>query len=276
MIEHSDGTFQGRYKKYFQDLQDRTESYKMLNYSLQQKAKKAFGENIFSNPELPADFDLNSLDGKFFEERQYIDYSMPYSDRMFQEFIDMKKTPVNSLFTYNTDNGKIVSGAYLIGKSKYDKPVLFALSVVRDRKDKNHFTINLQVSPQGKTWVDLVRLDNNDSKHLNYIVNNKLVASEEDLLPAPTPHIHKNCEMAQVLFHDNLTHTPCKHLPHLDAYLDSPSMLKESLDYFIKYTGLNIDYDHNLGNDLNFDFNHPLFTYSSLEYMDKPNTSKVL
>ncbi len=114
MIEHSDGTFQDRYKKYFQDLQDRTESYKMLNYSLQQKAKNAFGENIFSNPELPADFDLNSLDGKFFEERQYIDYSMPYSDRMFQEFIDMKKTPVNSLFTYNTDNGKIVSGAYLI------------------------------------------------------------------------------------------------------------------------------------------------------------------
>ena len=51
MIEHSDVTFQDRYKKYFQDLQDRTESYKMLNYSLQQKAKNAFGENIFSNPD---------------------------------------------------------------------------------------------------------------------------------------------------------------------------------------------------------------------------------
>ena len=276
MIEHSDGTFHDRYKKYFQELQERTKSYNTLNYSLRQKAKNTFGEHIFSHPELPADFDLNSLDGKFFEERQYIDYSMPYSDRMFQEFIDMKKTPINNLFTYNTDNGKIVSGAYLIGKSKYNKPVLFALSVVRDHKEPNHFTINLQFSPQGKTWVDLVRLDNNNSKHLNYIVGNKLVASEDDLLPAPTPHIHKNCEMAQVLFHDDLTHTPCKHIPHLVPFIDSTGMLKESLEYFIRYTGLNIDYDHNLGEELNFDFNHPLFTYSSLEYMNKPNTDKVL
>lgn len=276
MIEHSDGTFHDRYKKYFQELQERTKSYNTLNYSLRQKAKNTFGENIFSHPELPADFDLNSLDGKFFEERQYIDYSMPYSDRMFQEFIDMKKTPINNLFTYNTDNGKIVSGAYLIGKSKHNKPVLFALSVVRDRKEPNHFTINLQFSPQGKTWVDLVRLDNNNSKHLNYIVGNKLVASEDDLLPAPTPHIHKNCEMAQVLFHDDLTHTPCKHIPHLVPFIDSTGMLKESLEYFIRYTGLNIDYDHNLGEELNFDFNHPLFTYSSLEYMNKPDTNKVL
>ena len=52
MIEHSDGTFQDRYKKYFQDLQDRTESYKMLNYSLQQKAKNAFGD-IFCHRKYP-------------------------------------------------------------------------------------------------------------------------------------------------------------------------------------------------------------------------------
>ena len=259
-----------RYKKIYQKLVERNNVYLNLKHKLEKNAKEKFGDDIFIRYELDPQFDLSKLDEKFFYSKVVQQTSLPYSNRIFDELLATEKYPVTNYFNLNTDD-KNVFGTYLIAKSKNGKPLLFAFSVVRDKKKKDNFSIKLEFSPQGKTWIDILRLDSNDSEHINYFKNGKLAKSEEEITLEPTPHIHKNSEEAQVLFFDRLQDSPTKTLPFIERKIQGniKQTFKYCLEYFLRYSGLNANINPNLNENLEFGFNNPLFDYSSLRFYSK-------
>ena len=130
-----------RYKKIYQKLVERNNAYLKIKHKLESKAKDKFGEDIFTKYELDPKFDLSKLDEEFFHSKVVQTTALPYSNRIFDELITSEKYPVTNYFTLNTDD-KNVFGTYLIAKSKNGKPLLFAFSVVRNKKRWTIFHLN--------------------------------------------------------------------------------------------------------------------------------------
>ena len=118
-------------KNQLEIVQDNEKNYYPLKDELINKAKELYGDDIFRNCALPTDFNLYTLTAEYFLDRQYQETAMPYSNRLIAEMIEMPKEPINTIYQENK-KGKTIQGVYLIGKNKYNAPVLFAFSIVKD------------------------------------------------------------------------------------------------------------------------------------------------
>ena len=250
------------------ELQRREANYEQTRDMLVAQAKEKFGETIFSHPGLPEDFDIGSLTEDYFTSRYDQQTALPFSDKAFQTLTKMEKRPLNTSFAFER-KGKLVSGTYLVGRGKDGEVMLFALSVVRDTKAKNAFNIKLDFCPQGKEWINLVRLDSEGNPHPNYIVDGKVVRDLSQVQYADTPHVHRATEQSQVLFHDGLDYTPAKDLSEtldLTKSCYDNAMFIQCMDYFMEHIGLDATINPELVETYDFSPEQPLLNFDDMVY----------
>lgn len=262
----------GQYDKTLETINERNQNYTELRDSLINAAKSRYGADIFSNLSLPKDFQLNALGKDHFEQRYYQTTALPYTDKQFAGMLSSPKVLINTPFMLNK-KGKNIFGVYMLGRDSKNKPVLYALTVIRDPKFKNNFSIKLDVCPQGKVWLDVARLDSEGPNHPNFFVGGKLAKNESEVEYSPTPHLHKQSEKAQVLFHDNLTYTTATDLSKaidLEKSHKDNTFFKTSFDWFVEKTNIDIQLNQSLTGDYDYNFGNPLVDYDSTTYVDTP------
>ena len=262
----------GQYDKTLETLNKRNEQYNELKKSLIDAAQKQYGADIFSNIALPKGFELNKLGQDHFADRYYQTTALPYNDKQFTKMVSSPKVFINTPFMLNK-KGKNIFGAYMLGKDNKNKPVLYALTVIRDPKFKNKFSIKLDVCPQGKVWLDVARLDSEGPSHPNFFIGGKLAKCDSEVEFSPTPHLHKQSEQAQVLFHDDLTYTTSTDLSSVidlnKSYKDN-TFFRNCFDWFIEKTNIDVKLNKNLTGDYDYSFGNPLVDYDSISYVDTP------
>lgn len=243
--------------EYF-ELEKRQKNYNKLKQELINNATNNFGD-IFSDASLSQ---IPNLSNEYFSERFYQQTALPYSNDAIAKFIKMPKRPIHQCT--QTHHGKNVYGSYLLGQDQSGKKYLFALSVIQDKKFKNHFSIKLDICPQGKTWLNLVRIDNNAPAHPNYIKNGELVKQSEVEF-AETPHLHIASEQAQVLFHDDPNYSTATNIESIlnkqQTYAQNDNIL-QCLDYFLDFVGV----QEKTNQDFLTSQHSPLFDYNDLWY----------
>ena len=201
--------------KYIEELHERERNYVNLRAEQVEKAKTMYGENILEDYSLPKNFDLTNLNENDVCVRIDQTCPIPYSNKAFHEFINMPKKVINNIFIKN-NKGKNVQGMFLLGKDSNGKYTLFALTIIREIKNPKEYNIKLDVCPQGKTWINVLRIDNEEGlTHPNYLSYGHTVSHTEKINRIPTPHLHVNNQLSQVLFYDDLTHTEAASLTHL-------------------------------------------------------------
>ena len=96
-------------------------------------------------------------------------------------------------------------------------------------KTEIQFNIKLDFCPQGLDWVNLVRVDCEGPSHPDYIDEDGKLLDEIKILP--TPHVHFNSEIDQVVFQDKLEYTTAydlsKILDTTKSYKDEKNNLFE-------------------------------------------------
>ena len=263
------------YDRVLNTINQRNNNYTSLKNDLIKQAKQTYGEDIFSKLWLPEDYELNALTKDHFEQRYYQQTALPYSNEQFSNMFASQKTLINTPFMFN-HKGKNVFGVYMLGKHN-GKAVLYALTVIRDPKFKNKFTIKLDVCPQGKVWLELARLDSEGPRHPNFFIAGQPAQTKNDITYAPTPHFHKQSEQAQVLFCDDLTYTTAQDLSNVidvsKSHTDN-TFFKNCFDWFVDKTNINIHLNKNLSGDYDYSFSTPLVDYNSTVYVDTPNDFK--
>lgn len=230
-------------KKEIESLKQKELNYNQIKNNLINTAQKLFGEDIMDNYFIPDDFDISSLNEDEILCRHNQEVSVPYSNFTFREMLEMPKKVVKNIFIKPNKN-KNVQGMFLIGKTKNGKYALFALTIVRDTKNKGDYSIVLDVKVKGKFYMNLARIDCSiGMSHPNYIKDGKVIDREEDLVRVPTPHLHLAQEETQVLFNENLDYslaTSLLHLQDLSQNIESDKNLMTYVNYMLKLANINV------------------------------------
>lgn len=240
------------------------EHYDELRNELIQNAKK-ISNDILENYYLPENFDFNKLNFELIRPVHLQDTILPYSNKQLSDLISMPKIAINELINEN-DKGRNVHATFLLGKQN-DKYVLFLLSIDKSPGYENDFIdfhIRLCAYVQGKTWLNLLRLDSFGNPHRNFIANDK-VASYNEVWQARTPHLHRADEKCIVLS-KNPNYTIAHELDFLDyssnMYNDK-FLFKKCMDYFLKLTNTKININPLVKNDYHYNFSKPLFEFNT-------------
>ena len=254
-------------KKQLEVIKNNADNYSMLKEELVKTAQVYYGDDILSDFSLPENFNLFNLDENYFNQRQYQNISMPYSNRLFNEMITCAKIPVNNIYQQNV-KGKTVQGVYLIGKNKQGKPVLFALSIVKGYLT-NKYNIKLDVCPQGKCWINLLRIDLNNELdlHPNFFSGKKVCQSVEDIEYVSNPHLHRINQESQILNNHNLEEIPAVSLQPIIEEIKHKYNNDEvitCLNYFINYCNIRVPLNKNIKSSDDIDFGKYIFSYADV------------
>ena len=224
-------------------LKEREKEYLSLKQQLINAAKNIYGESIIDDYSIPENFNLHDLNSKETVIRIDQTVPVPYSNEDFTELLKMPKRAITNIFC-EPHGRKFVQSMFLIGKASSGKYVLFSFSVVRDKKEKDNYTIKLDVKPQGKFWMPLARLDcATGMSHANLINEGKVASSQEEVKRIPTPHLHIYNELTQVLFFDELEYasaTSMAHMLNLSKPLDDKENFMTVLNYMLKFCNVNV------------------------------------
>lgn len=236
------------------------------------EAKELYGDNIFDDIYIPDNYNLQNLDINLAKKFDLQECQLPFSDKIINSLIKMPKTPINEVFNFN-NKGKSIHGAFLIGKHN-GKHALFLLRIEKSCEHKNftNFSIKLDACIQGKAWLSLMRLDSSGHPHPNYIKNGKVVKTQEDLVFARTPHLHKTDYITQVLT-DSKSYSLAKEIPFFDyekESVDDKYMFKKLVKYFFKTSNINAKINKSVEEDYYYSKTQPLLDYD-VSYIDKPS-----
>lgn len=241
-------------------LRTRQKNYDSLKQSLIKTAKTVYGASIIDDYSIPAFFDVRSLNKE--EALVRIDQTvpMPYSNEDFNEFLTMPKHVINNIFC-EAHGRKFVQSMFLIGKNKKGQYALFSFSIVRDKKEKDNYSIKLDIKPQGKFWMPVARLDcATGMAHPNFLENGTIAENYEGVTRVPTPHLHLYSEACQVLFYDELEYALAKNMNHLvdlTKPLEDKENLMKCLNYMLELCNVNVrttNVDTSLYGNYLFDF----------------------
>lgn len=250
-------------------VQENAKNYYPLKVELIKKAKEMYGDDIFRNCALPNDFNLYNLTAKYFLDRQYQETAMPYSNRLIAEMIQMPKEPVNTIYQENK-KGKTIQGVYMVGKNKYNAPVLFAFSIVKDENSADAgYNIKLDVCPQGKLWLNLLRLDvgGKADPHPNIFKGNKVCKDVFEVEYASLPHLHRLSEESQVLCHHALEQTYAISLENIIEQIKGDynnDTVLACVNYLIKYCNIRTELNKEITSSNDLDFGKYMFSYNKV------------
>ena len=252
------------------NLESRKKKYDVLLERLSHTAKEKYGEDIMYNYSIPSNFNINTLDEKEIIARTQQEISVPYNNKVFKEMISMPKRVVKNIFIKN-NKGKNVQGMFLIGKNSKKDFALFSLTIVRDIKNPQDYSIKLDVKPQNKFWMPLVRIDcGMGMRHPNYLVKGNVVENNDMIVRVPTPHIHINNQLTQVLFYDNLEYSLAKPLEYV-INKKTPYQTKNTLinliDYVLKYANIKVRFMENINPA---QYGNTLFNFEDVCCADEP------
>lgn len=231
-----------------------------IYYSLIKEASSVLGEDFLLNYHLPQDFDFSQLNEIFFTERNPQTLALPFDDEVFNKFLTIEKQIINLPIMQ-----KDVHGAFLVANDN-GKPIVFALSIVK--KTEIDLNIKLDVLVGGKTWLPLCRLDTFGPSHPNYFNSDKVLDVPQR---APTPHLHINNQLTQILCYDDLDYTTANYLLSL-AYEnnqenDSP-LIKRAINYFFEATNINAPINEKIIDSYDYDSTNPLFDYTKISFAE--------
>lgn len=193
-----------RLDKHLQNMKKNEKNYDARKISLINLAKQK-GVDI-EKYWIDSSFDFDKLfhNEEVFRSGDIQNIAIPFSNDMFCRLISMDKKRIGKSIMLK-NKAKMVHGIYLMGGSK-NRPVIFALSVVRNASEKLKyvdFSIKLDMLVSGKEWLPLCRVDSVGLSHPNYIDRNHRVVSDMSRVRnIEGPHVHINTEQTQVLTDD--------------------------------------------------------------------------
>lgn len=252
------------------ELQTKEQNYSALLEQLSGIAKEHYGETIMYDYTIPHNFNLEQLNENEIVARTEQAIAVPYNNRIFKELLSIPKKVVKNIFI-KSNKGKNVQGMFLIGKNQRGGHALFALTIVRDIKNPQDYSIKLDVKPQNKFWLPLARIDCSEGmSHPNYIINGKVVNSNEEIVRVPTPHIHINNQLTQVLFSDSLEYClakPLQHVVNKKTPYQTESTFMNLVNYMLKLANIKVRIMENLNHN---QIGNTLFNFEDVYCVNTP------
>ena len=260
---------------YFNDNQKNVDNYLQIAKDLYQKSKDIYGKRYYENYFLPKNFNCNDvLNEKFFHSRKSCDekVTLLLNDTLFENFRHMEKVPVNSFYQFVNKDNKVI-GQYLANIDKQNNISLFAFTLIQNTNDKDDVTIKLDMFFQGKTWINLCRLDSKTSSknegHISFFTDHEICNDKENLEVILGAHLHYNCQNKLILSSSKTDYYPAYRLTNEMLNYDGTNLFESCLTYFAKQSGLenciNIEtFVENKSTRQNL-FKNPIFLYSNQE-----------
>lgn len=253
-------------KKSIVKLRQAYRFYDKIKSSLIKDARDKIGTDFLTDYAASDDFDFSTIDLSSLKRVQQKIF-MPFSDEQFKKFIEMEKKPIMQPFNANV-RGKHVYTVLLAGNEN-GKCNIFSLNFsigTQDNENYTDFSIKLDMLVSGKEWLQLARFDSIGAGHPNYIVDGKIAHSASFVPSIPTPHLHTNSEMTQVLFSEcsNMSYMPAQHISELLRLRNNtdPEYFKKCVLAFLEIAGVKAKINQKVDKNFHFDKNISLFDTS--------------
>ena len=222
-----------------------------MTFDRKLQAEKYYGCDIFTDLGAPKTFSFDELKDNIFRDRISLKMFIPFSNNTLKQMINIPKRAITYTHTFD-NNGRFIQGFFLVGNFN-GKPLLYALTIVKSKRDPTKFCIKLDVKINYQSneqssiddYFPLLRIDSSGDRHINYIKDGIPVKDISQIEYVPTPHLHTNTNECQVLCNDT-NYTTAKSIDLEKIGTKEESMFTKCIKFFAKEINLITELNANI------------------------------